>query len=79
MRLALLGFLFLVVFLIDARADLVDDQKATIARCEFAVQAARVPPSIPIKVICEKPFKMIEESEIVTVDCKEFCKVRGIK
>lgn len=73
--------IFLLAFLLNykAAADLIDTEKANIARCEFAVMAARVPPSIPIKVICEKPFKMIDDDEMVSVDCREYCKVKGIK
>lgn len=62
-----------------ARADMVDDEKKMIDRCEFAVKAARIPPSIPVAVVCEKPFRMIEEDEVITVDCRKFCKERGIK
>lgn len=62
-----------------ARADMVDDEKKMIERCEFAVKAARIPPSIPVAVVCEKPFQMIDGDEVVTVLCRKFCKERGIK
>lgn len=62
-----------------AHADMVDDEKTVIDRCEFAIKAARIPPGVPVSVICEKPFQMIDDGEFVTVSCKKFCKERGIK
>ena len=56
-----------------ARADQNDD------RCRFAVLAARVPPKVSLKLVCEKPFQMIEGEDVVTVDCRKYCKARGLK
>ena len=47
-------------------------------KCDWAIMAALIPPSMGVASVCSKPFEMIYDDELITLDCRRRCKEKGL-